>query len=312
MTGGTVHIPVLLAPILAHLIPPDRERSALRALDGTVGAGGHSAALLEAGVGSLLGLDLDPAALRLAAERLAPFGDRVKLVHASYADMAQAAAAHGWAAVDLILLDLGVSSMQLDTPERGFAFKHDAPLDMRFDPSARGMTAADLVNTLTAEALADILFRFGEERESRRIARAIIAARPIKTTRQLAAAVEAAIPRRFWGDTHPATRTFQALRIAVNDELAAVERGIAAGLALLASGGRMGVISFHSLEDRIVKEAFRLAAADCICPPHVPVCVCGHRASVRLVTRKAITADDAEIAANSRSRSAKLRMVEKL
>jgi 16S rRNA (cytosine1402-N4)-methyltransferase len=312
MTGGTVHIPVLLAPILAHLIPPDRERSALRALDGTVGAGGHSAALLEAGVGSLLGLDLDPAALRLAAERLAPFGDRVKLVHASYADMAQAAAAHGWAAVDLILLDLGVSSMQLDTPERGFAFKHDAPLDMRFDPSARGMTAADLVNTLTAEALADFLCRFGEERESRRIARAIIAARPIKTTRQLAAAVEAAIPRRFWGDTHPATRTFQALRIAVNDELAAVERGIAAGLALLASGGRMGVISFHSLEDRIVKEAFRLAAADCICPPHVPVCVCGHRASVRLVTRKAITADDAEIAANSRSRSAKLRMVEKL
>jgi 16S rRNA (cytosine1402-N4)-methyltransferase len=312
MTGGAVHIPVLLAPILAHLIPPDRDRSALRALDGTVGAGGHSAALLEAGVGSLLGLDLDPAALRLAAERLAPFGDRVKLVHASYADMARAAAANGWAEVDLILLDLGVSSMQLDTPARGFAFKHDAPLDMRFDPTARGMTAADLVNTLTAEALADILFRFGEERESRRIARAIIAARPITTTRELAAAVEAAIPRRFWGDTHPATRTFQALRIAVNNELAAVERGIAAGLALLASGGRMGVISFHSLEDRIVKEAFRLAAADCICPPHVPVCVCGHRASVRLVTRKPILPDEAEIAANPRSRSAKLRVVEKL
>jgi 16S rRNA (cytosine1402-N4)-methyltransferase len=307
-----MHIPVLLAPILAHLIPPERDRSTLRALDGTVGAGGHSAALLDAGVGSLIGLDLDPAALALAGERLAPFGDRVRLVHASYADMAAAAAARGWDAVDLILLDLGVSSMQLDTPERGFAFRHDAPLDMRFDPTSLDMTAADLVNTLTADALADILFRYGEERESRRIARAIIAARPISTTRELAAAVESAIPRRFWGDIHPATRTFQALRIAVNDELATVERGIEAGLTLLESGGRMGVISFHSLEDRIVKDAFRLAATDCICPPHVPVCVCGHRASVRLVTRKPITADEDEIAANPRSRSAKLRVVEKL
>lgn len=307
-----MHIPVLLAPILAHLIPPERDRSTLRALDGTVGAGGHSAALLDAGVGSLLGLDLDPAALALAGERLARFGDRVRLVHASYADMAQASAAQGWDAVDLILLDLGVSSMQLDTPERGFAFRHDAPLDMRFDPTSPRMTAADLVNTLAADALADILFRYGEERESRRIARAIIAARPISTTRELAAAVESAIPRRFWGDIHPATRTFQALRIAVNDELATVERGIEAGLTLLASGGRMGVISFHSLEDRIVKDAFRLAATDCICPPHVPVCVCGHRASARLVTRKPITAAEDEIAANPRSRSAKLRVVEKL
>jgi 16S rRNA (cytosine1402-N4)-methyltransferase len=307
-----MHIPVLLAPILAHLIPPERDRAALHALDGTVGAGGHSAALLDAGVGSLLGLDLDPAALALAAETLAPFGDRAALTHGSYADMTAAAAAHGWDTVDLILLDLGVSSMQLDTPERGFAFRHDAPLDMRFDPTSPDMTAADLVNTLAAEALADILFRFGEERESRRIARAIIAARPINTTRELAAAVESAIPRRFWGDIHPATRTFQALRIAVNDELAAVERGIEAGLTLLAPGGRMGVISFHSLEDRIVKDAFRLAATDCICPPHVPICVCGHQASVRLVARKPITADEEEIAANPRSRSAKLRVVEKL
>jgi 16S rRNA (cytosine1402-N4)-methyltransferase len=305
------HIPVLLAPVL-NLLLPTGDPAGLRALDGTVGAGGHSAALLERGVGALLGLDLDPAALALARERLSPFGERAALVHASYADMARAAREHGWTSVDLILLDLGVSSMQLDTPERGFAFRHDAPLDMRFDPTSMSMTAADIVNSYDDGALADIFFRYGEERESRRIARAVAAARPITTTRQLAEAVERAIPRRFWGDIHPATRVFQALRIAVNDELAVIEGVIPTAIDLLRPGGRLGIISFHSLEDRLVKDGFRLAATDCICPPRVPVCVCGHRASVALITRKPVTADDAEIAANPRSRSAKLRVVEKL
>ncbi|MDZ4767325.1 MAG: 16S rRNA (cytosine(1402)-N(4))-methyltransferase RsmH [Chloroflexota bacterium] len=311
------HIPVLLDLVLNTLLPPDaapeRDPASLRAIDGTVGAGGHGAALLARGVGSLLGLDLDPVALKLAAGALEPYGARATLVHASYTAMADAARDHGWDGVDIILLDLGVSSMQFDTPERGFAFRHDAPLDMRFDPESGGVTAADLVNTLDDRALADILYRYGEERESRRIARAIMAARPLHTTRALADVIEREIPRyQRKSDIHPATKTFQALRIAVNDELASVEAVIPTAFDLLRPGGRLGIISFHSLEDRIVKDAFKLAATDCICPPRIPICVCGHHATVALITRKPLIADDAEIALNPRSRSAKYRVVEKL
>ena len=300
------HIPVLLTPVLESLLP------ATRVIDGTLGAGGHAAALLAGGAGALLGLDRDPAALALARAALAQYGDRAQSRHGSYVDIAAHAAAIGWDWVDAILLDLGLSSMQLDTPERGFAFRYDAPLDMRFDPTSAAPTAADLVNALPEAELTQLFFTYGEEPRARVIARRICAARPVETTRALAALVEAAVPRRKGDAIHPATRVFQALRIAVNDELGAVERALPVAIDLLKPGGRLAVISFHSLEDRIVKNAFRLASTDCICPPQVPVCVCGHRATVRLVTRKPITATDEEIAQNARSRSAKLRVVEKL
>jgi 16S rRNA (cytosine1402-N4)-methyltransferase len=300
------HIPVLLQPILAHLLP------ARRLIDGTLGAGGHSRALLEHGAGELLGLDLDPQALAIARQTLQSFGSHAHIAHASYGEMTQEAARLGWDAVDAILLDLGVSSMQLDTAERGFAFRADAPLDMRFDPSSGKPTAADLINTIDESLLADIIYQYGEERASRKIARAIVAARPVETTRQLAEVIERSSPRRPGDKIHPATLTFQALRIAVNDELDVIRAALPSAIDLLAPGGRLAVISFHSLEDRLVKDTFRLAATDCICPPNIPVCVCDHRASVRLITRKPIIADAEESAANPRSRSAKLRIVEKI
>jgi len=304
--NDTPHIPVLLEPILETLLP------ARRIIDGTLGAGGHSAALLEAGAESLLGLDRDPQALALARVALAPFGDRAHIVHASYADMTTEAQQLDWKAVDAILLDVGVSSMQFDTPERGFSFRYEAPLDMRFDPTSDTPTAADMINLWDADELADIFYHYGEEHDSRRIARAIVQARPLETTTALAAAIERAVPRRRDDKIHPATRVFQALRIAVNDELGTLARTLPHAIDLLVVGGHLAVISFHSLEDRIVKDSFRLASTDCICPPKTPICVCGHHASVRLITKKPITADEAEIARNPRSRSAKLRIVEKL
>ena len=306
MTPETPHIPILLQPILAHLLP------AKRVIDGTLGAGGHSFALLEGGAGELLGLDRDPQALAIAAARLADFGERAHIVHGSYADMTAQAAALGWQSVDAILLDVGVSSMQFDTPERGFSFRYDAPLDMRFDPASGDSSAADIVNTWDETELSDIFYRYGEEPHGRKLARAIVRERPFSTTAELAATIERATPRRHDQHLHPATRVFQALRIAVNDELDTLASTLPRAIDLLASQGRMAVISFHSLEDRIVKAAFKLASTDCICPPKTPVCICGHKATVRPLTKKPLTADDAEIAANPRSRSAKLRIVEKL
>jgi 16S rRNA (cytosine1402-N4)-methyltransferase len=305
-----MHVPVLLDAVLENLLPEGRAVEC--AIDGTLGAGGHSRALLERGVGALLGMDVDLVALDIARETLAPFGERAHVVHASYIEMAEEAAKLGWNRVDMILLDLGVSSMQLDMAERGFAFRHEGPLDMRFDPATAQPTAADLVNTLDEGELADIFYQYGEERESRRLARAVVRERPYNTTQELAQAIEKARPRRYQDKIHPATRVFQALRIAVNDELATVKRALPIAIDLLQKGGRLGVISFHSLEDRIVKEAFRLASTDCICPPKTPICVCGHQASVRLVNRKPIVAGEDEAAHNPRSRSAKLRVVEKL
>lgn len=304
------HRPVLLDEVLALLAPGGQAPA--RVIDGTLGAGGHSAALLDAGAGELLGLDLDPQALAEAAQTLARFGPRAHIVHASYAAMLDEAARLGWDTADAILLDLGVSSMQFDTPERGFSFRFDAPLDMRFDPGSDQLTAADLVNTLDADELADLFWKYGEERESRRLARAVVKGRPYQTTTKLSGVIERAMPRRHDDRLHPATRVFQALRIAVNDELGVIEAILPRAIELLKPGGRLAVISFHSLEDRLVKDAFRLAATDCICPPHLPVCVCGHVATVELLTRKPISATEAEMAANPRSRSAKLRAVEKL
>jgi 16S rRNA (cytosine1402-N4)-methyltransferase len=300
------HIPVLLDAVVEALAP------AQRVIDGTLGLGGHAKALLDAGVAEILGLDADPSALAIARENLSAYANRVHIAHASYTDMTREAGRLGWKQVGGILLDLGVSSLQLDTPERGFAFMKDGPLDMRFDPQSNQPTAGDLVNVLDEAELADLFYQYGEEPQSRRLARAIVRQRPFTMTRQLATVIEQAIPRRRGNSIHPATRVFQALRIAVNRELETIGEALPQAIDLLQPGGRLAVISFHSLEDRIVKQVFKLASTDCICPPNVPVCVCGHKASVRLVNRKPIMADADEVTQNSRSRSAKLRIAEKL
>ncbi len=280
-------------------------------MDGTLGAGGHAAGLLagsEPG-GQLLGLDVDPQALDLARQTLAPFGERAWLKKGSYTSLPDQLSDLGWDAVDGILLDLGASSMQFDTPGRGFSFLADGPLDMRFDPS-NPLTAAEVVNKWPEQELADILFRYGEEPAARRIARAIVAARPVERTRQLAEIIEKVKPRR--GAHHPATQAFQALRIVVNGELEAVEKFLPLAVQALTPGGRLAIISFHSLEDRLVKEFFRRESKDCICPPSQPICTCGHKASIKEITRRPITPTEIEIKNNSRARSAKLRVAEKI
>jgi 16S rRNA (cytosine1402-N4)-methyltransferase len=302
------HKPVLYQEIIHALQPHDSGRY----VDGTLGAGGHARGILEACApdGCLLGLDVDPQALALARETLAPYGERAKLVQASYETFAAQLSALGWDAVDGVVLDLGASSMQFDRPERGFSFLQDGPLDMRFGPSAP-YSAADLVNDLDQEELADIIFRYGEDRESRRIARAIVRARPLHTTRELAAVIEAVFPRR--GDRiHPATRTFQALRIAVNEELAAVENTLPQLVAGLRSGGRLAIISFHSLEDRIVKDFLREQSRDLINPPYEQLYAVERKAVIKEITRKPIIASEDETKENPRARSAKLRVAEKL
>ena len=281
-------------------------------IDGTLGAGGHAWGILEASNpdGRLLGLDVDPQALNLAQEKLAEFGNRAILVRASYRSLLKQAANLGWHRVDGILLDLGLSSMQLDTPARGFSFQTDAPLDMRFDPEGRVM-AADLVNHLDEIELADLLFRYGEERRSRQVARAIVRARPINSTTQLARVV-AGVTGGGKSGIHPATRTFQALRIAVNGELDALEDVLPQAIEVLSSGGRVAIISFHSLEDRIVKQFLRKESKDCLCPPRQPVCTCGHVATLRELTGKPVRPQDDEISNNPRSRSARLRIAERI
>lgn len=303
------HVPVLLAEVVQLLQPQPGHLF----IDGTVGAGGHAAALLEATApnGRLLAFDKDPEAIRFARQRLAPFGQRVHLIQTSYAEMGQLAPAQGFEAVDGILLDLGLSSRQLDDSRRGFSFMREGPLDMRFD-TGTGPTAADLLNNLSAAELADIFWRYGEERHSRRLAQAIVARRqqPFTTTTDLAAFIEAQTRGRQ--RIHPATRIFQALRIAVNDELADVEKGVETAVSLLKTGGRLAVISFHSLEDRFVKHYFRQQSKDCICPPSQPVCTCEVQAQLRPITRKVVTAAPEEVAHNPRSRSARLRVAERI
>ncbi len=303
-----MHVSVLYKEVVEGLQP----KSGARYIDGTVGAGGHAFGILESSSprSELLGLDRDPAALNVARERLKEFGDRVHLRQASYVEMENVAHELGWVEVNGIVLDLGLSSLQLEDAARGFAFKHEGPLDMRFDP-ATPITAADLVNGGDPDELADILFKYGEEHAARRIVKAIIKARPINNTQQLAAVVAASVGGKR-GDTHPATRTFQALRIAVNGELESVEKALPLAVRLLAVGGRLAVISFHSLEDRLVKNFFRREARDCLCPPEQLTCVCGHEASVKEIARKPLTPSDEELRINPRSRSAKLRIVEKI
>lgn len=310
-TRNTIHVPVLREETLDALQP----RPGGRYVDGTLGGAGHAEAVLERSApdGRLLGIDLDPEALARARRRLAPFGDRVVLVHDSFARLERLVRWHGFDPADGILLDLGLSSDELAS-ERGFSFGGAAPLDMRFNPDEPGRSARDLVNRLDLDDLADLLFRFGEEPRSRQIARAIVQQReraPIETTDQLAALVERAVGGRR-GRVHPATRTFQALRIAVNRELENLEEALPQALEVLAVGGRLAVITFHSLEDRIVKRFFANLASECVCPPGLPICVCGKKATARLVSRRGIRASPAETATNPRSRTATLRAIEKL
>jgi 16S rRNA (cytosine1402-N4)-methyltransferase len=259
--------------------------------------------------GRLLGLDVDPQALARARETLAPYGTRVTLTQASYALILDVMHSLGWQEVDGIVLDLGVSSMQLDSRERGFSFQYDAPLDMRFNP-ATGLSAADMVNSASEAELTDILRRYGEEPHATRIARMIMSARPVTTTAELAAIVKRAYRQRT--RIHPATRTFQALRIAVNDELACLEQALPRLIAALRGGGRLAVICFHSLEDRIVKQFLRRQSRDEINPPYAQVYAVERRAVVHEVNRKPIVPGDEEIRRNPRARSARLRVAEKL
>ncbi|MCU0475612.1 MAG: 16S rRNA (cytosine(1402)-N(4))-methyltransferase RsmH [Anaerolineae bacterium] len=307
------HVPVLLREVLAALMPDGHAPE--RVIDGTAGAGGHSRALLDAGVGGLLAFDVDPTAIRLAGERLRPDLDsgRAHLVHDSYVHMADHLDALGWGdGVDAVLLDVGASSMHFDQPERGFSFLREGPLDMRFDPTSGRPPASDIVNHWSHAELADLLREYGEEPEAGRYARAILEARPLDTTTALAAVIKAASrpPRGRPITIHPATRTFQALRIAVNDELGTIERALPVALECLRAGGRLAVISFHSLEDRIVKHTFKDWAEDIKSPPGMVLPE--KDARVRLVTKKPVEASPDEVTINPRARSAKLRVVEKL
>lgn len=309
------HVPVMLNEVLDLLAT----RPAGRYLDGTLGLGGHARAVLrKAGIGAeLLGLDRDAHALEMARMNLAEFGSAVHTRQSCFADFPEALDEIGWDTVDGALVDLGVSSMQLDTPGRGFSFLRDGPLDMRMDPDGKAEPASALVNAASVGQLTEIIENYGEEPMAGRIARAIDEARargPIETTLQLAAIVERAYPAK-WRRTarnHPATKTFQALRLAVNGELEQLKLFLERIVPRLAVGGRVAVISFHSLEDRIVKHFFKTASTGCICPPQQLFCVCGHHASLRLVTKKALTATDEEMAVNARSRSAKLRVAERI
>jgi len=302
------HKPVLYQEII-HALQP---RNSGRYVDGTLGAGGHARGILEACApdGHLLGLDVDPQALALSRETLAPYEGRIHLAQASHITLNEQLASLKWDAIDGIVLDLGASSMQFDNAERGFSFLQDGPLDMRFGPHL-AMSAADIVNTYDERELADIIFKYGEDRDARKIARAIVQNRPLHTTGELVAVIEKASPRR--GDkTHPATQTFQALRIVVNEELAAVEITLPQAIAALKSGGRCAVISFHSLEDRIVKEYFREQSKDLINPPYEKIYEVERKAIVKLVNKKPILPTEEEVRENPRARSAKLRVVEKM
>lgn len=318
--AADLHIPVLMKETLAALQPvldAGRDRP-VRILDGTLGMAGHSCAMLQAApMAELCALDRDEEALELARRRLEPFGNRVHTYHCRYSQFEEALDDLGWDKVDAVLLDIGVSSLQLDEAERGFSFYGDGPLDMRMDQHSGAPSAWHWVNRENFDRLKECIATLGEEPQAGRIARAIVDARqksPIDTTAQLAALVEKAYPPawRAKARRHPATRTFQALRMAVNDELGELRRFLDAILGRLSLGGRLAVISFHSLEDRMVKQTMRYWAEGCRCPRHVPVCVCHHVPEVEILYKKPVQADDDELAVNPRASSAKLRAVEKI
>jgi 16S rRNA (cytosine1402-N4)-methyltransferase len=302
------HVPVLLEESIALL----QVQPGGRYIDCTVGAGGHAAAILERSSpgGQLLGIDADPKAIKVAQAKLKKFGSAIVLVNENFKNLEAICEQFHFRPVHGILFDLGMSSLQLENGSRGFSFQLDAPLDMRFNPSQE-TTAADIVNTLSEAELAQLLEKYGEEQKSRQIARGIIQNRPITSSLQLAKIVEQATGKNG-GRIHPATRTFQALRIAVNQELENLKIALQQAINLLGFGGRLVIISYHSLEDRVVKEFMHRESKGCLCPPAVPVCNCGHRPVLRLITKKVVTPSLSEVKANPRSRSARLRAAERL
>ncbi|MEW6522547.1 MAG: 16S rRNA (cytosine(1402)-N(4))-methyltransferase RsmH [Bacillota bacterium] len=305
------HVPVMVAEVLEYLEPARGGTF----VDATVGGGGHAEALLEHGPGlHLVGLDRDGDAIAASRRRLARFGSRVTLVQSDYRRLGEVLEQLGICGLAGVLLDLGVSSHQLDTPERGFSYQHQAPLDMRMDPS-QPLTAAGLVNSASEQELASIIGTLGEERWARRIARFLVARRevaPLETTQDLVEVIKAAIPAAARREgLHPARRTFQALRIAVNRELEGLDRALEGAIDALVPGGRICVLAFHSLEDRAVKTVFRKRAGACSCPPGLPVCACGARRDLTILTPRARQARHEEVAANPRARSVRLRAAEK-
>jgi 16S rRNA (cytosine1402-N4)-methyltransferase len=305
--NASTHTPVMVTEVLKGLaVQPGG-----RYIDGTLGAGGHAAAILERSApgGQLLGIDADPSALETARERLSLFKESTLLVNDNFVNMQSVCIKYDFFPVHGILLDLGLSSLQLEKGERGFSFQRDNPLDMRFSPTQK-VSAADIVNTYPEAKLANILRTYGEESLADRIAAAIVKERPLVTTLDLAAIVTKTVG--FRGKIHPATKTFQALRIAVNHELEYLESALRQAVDLLGYQGRLAVISYHSLEDRIVKQFMQKEAKSCICPPQTPVCICGHTPKLKLINRKVIIPTEKEIAENPRSRSAKLRVAERL
>jgi len=298
------HIPVLLNEAIEAL----QVKPGTRYVDCTVGEGGHAVAILEQG-GLVLGIDIDPQAIELARERLSLYGKRAILINEDFANLEEVCSRTGFHPISGILFDLGVSSPQLGDTKRGFSFQHEAPLDMCFNPSQE-FTAATIVNTFPEKEIARIIKRYGEERRGSEIAKSIVASRPLNTTLELAAAITRAVGIR--GRIHPATKTFQAIRIAVNRELERLKAALRQALNILDVGGRLVVISFHSLEDRLVKDYFRRESQDCLCPPQTPVCICGHHASLKLITKRVVTPSRAEVMANPRSRSAKMRVAERI
>ena len=309
METPAVHRPVLLAEAVQQLTP----RWDGVYLDATVGEGGHAAAILESSSpsGRVLGIDLDPRSLTHTERRLQQYGPRFICVQGNYADMAAVAQSSGLTQVDGVLMDLGFSARQIQLPGYGFSFRGDEPLDMRFDPDSR-LTAEHIVNTFPERDLAQLIFRYGEEPRARAIARNLVRGRPIGSTAKLAELVAAVAGPRRGHRLHPATRTFQALRVAVNNELANLESGLDAAIRLLAPEGRLVVISYHSLEDRLVKTFMAREKAACICPPEVPMCVCGHQPTLRLINRRVIKPSAQEVQSNPRSRSARMRVAQRL
>jgi 16S rRNA (cytosine1402-N4)-methyltransferase len=304
---SSTHVPVMLDEVLNVLdVKPGG-----RYVDCTLGGAGHAEAILERAQpgGTLLGIDADAAAIERSRERLGSFEGSFKLAQGNFRDVGAICQQMEFAPVNGVLMDLGLSSYQLAEGD-GFSFRQDTPLDMRF--GGDGITAEEIVNTYGEAELADLIFKYGEDPASRRIARRIVASRPLRTTAELAKAVEQAVGRRANSKTHPATRTFQALRIAVNQELASLAAALPQAHGLLGFGARFAVLSYHSLEDRIVKEYIHRESRDCICPPGLPECRCGHRATLRPVTKGALKPSLSEVAANPRARSAKLRAAERI
>jgi 16S rRNA (cytosine1402-N4)-methyltransferase len=298
------HIPVLLNEVMDALqVKPDEHY-----VDCTLGAGGHSAAILERG-GRVLGIDIDPQAIDVARNKLASYGNRINLINNSFENLEIICSKANFSPVNGVLFDLGMSSLQISNPERGFSFQSEGPLKMCFNPSEE-LTAEIIVNDFPEDAIANIIRNYGEESKSKAIAKAIVSNRPISTTTQLSAIVSKVVG--YHGRIHPATKTFQAIRIAVNQELERIKSALKQVVNILIVGGRLVVISFHSLEDRLVKDFMRTESQECICPPRTPACICNHHARFKLITKKVLVASSAEVAVNPLSRSAKMRIAERI